>query len=195
MIINLIIKDSFFIFVDFRMSFLKCFFGILLRLNFFSRHSNFFILIFLMIQEVIWALELIQININILPVFNILSNLMYPFLALHIIHEFFTVTIIKQNSNLGLLFVLKVKPKFLDFNSLIIHIFSQIFHSDLCLNWIFLVLRIDNFDDYEVFILYFELETLIENGIVFWLWLCSTDIFQVEFTTHVSFNLYRDVWS
>jgi hypothetical protein len=78
-----------------------------------------------MIQEVIWTLKLIEININVLPIFNVLSDLMFPFEALHIIHELFTVAVVEKYSDFCLLVVLEIKPQLLDFNCLIVHIFSE----------------------------------------------------------------------
>jgi len=120
---------------------------------------------------------------------------MFPLQTLHVVHELFTVAIVEENSDFGFIVILKVEPEFLDFNSLVIHVLSQIFHSDVCLTLKTLYLGIDDFDVYDVFVLDFELETLVENGVVFWLWLGRADVLHIELITSFSFNLHGDVWS
>jgi len=164
-------------------------------------HSNIIFSLSLEIKESIRSLKLIQVHFNVVVVVNILLKLSPPFTTLQFIHEIFTVHVVEVDSDLrskirlNSCLLIKIKPKFFDFNGHIIHVgpqFSQENVGFYCEAQRLLISDLN--DDLIVIIMDIELKTAVVNSVLVCLRLGFTQVLDLRLPVNSPFNEYFNEW-
>jgi len=176
----------------------------LFRMFFFDAlkcHSNIIFSLSLEIEESVRSLKLIQIHLNIVVVVNILLKLSPPLTTLQFIHEIFTVHVVEVDSDLrskiclNASFLIKIKPKFFDFDGHIIHVGPQFSEEDVSFYCKTQCLLISNLnDDLIVIIIDIELKTAVVNSVLVGLGLGFAQVLDLRLPVNPPLNEYFNEW-
>ena len=164
-------------------------------------HSDIIFPLSLEIEEPVRSLKLIQIHFNVVVVVDILLKLSPPLTTLQFIHEIFTVHVVEVDSDLrskvclNASLLIKIKPKFFDFNGHIIHVapqFAQENVSFYCKTQCLLISDLN--DDLIVIIIDIELKTAVVNSVLVGLRLGFAQVLDLRLPVNPPLNEYFNEW-
>lgn len=131
------------------------------------------------VQEAVGTLQLVQIPFDVVVVVNIFLQLGSPLTTLLLVHEVLTVHVVEVDAHLRSVRItlstvgflsgvdVEIKPKFLNLNSYVRHVFSKFTHLNKGLNSLAHYLRVNNLNVNLIIIVQdIKLDALVVDGIL-----------------------------